>query len=273
MKIVALCFKALRASAVAPALWVLVLFSSPVWPASVAQQYQQLGTGTNSLVVAAVLHFVTDPRRGTARDELALQALIDAEQQVRQQAARLGLKEPTLESMLASLEGLRGLSSLDTDYPPLLMGVLDQHARLGKLIDEAYRQHSVMPHAELMNRQSRRIAQLRLHAVARNARMLGAHSLLDEAVFIQLDREIEEGFMRLEGILPEAELQHLQQQHKAYRFVRMGLLQADSLRSSSALELYITRMLAWLDSRAVEVDETSEALLEQRSAGSALSYL
>lgn len=246
-----------RAASAASILGGLMLLPSAAWSASLAQQYQQLGTGVNSLVVAAVLHFVTDPRRGTGRDDLALQALTEAEQQVRQQAARLELQEPALESLLASLEVLHGLPSQDTDYPPLLMGVLDQHAHLGQLIEERYQQQSVIPTVDLLNRQSRRIAQLRLHAVTRNGRMLGAHSLLDEAVFTQLDQDIERGFVQLQGLLPETQLPPLQQQHKAYQFVRAGLLEADSLRRSAALERYITEVLSWLDEQAALTDVPS----------------
>ena len=257
MRISLLWPRAWRLATAALPLCASLLFSTAAWSGTQAQQYQQFSTQANTMAVAAVLHFVTDPRPGGTPGRTGLENLVEAEQLTRQQAARLGLSSPALDRVLDRLETLHKLSPDATDYQPLLVELLDQHNQLSQQIAETYQQHGVTPLAELLNRQSQRVALLRLNAATRNARILGSHSLLDEQQFVQLDQEITQGFSQLESALSTAESQQLQRQQQAYRFVRATLLETGTLKNSAALELYIARMLAWLDTRAVLADAES----------------
>jgi hypothetical protein len=176
---------------------------------------------------------------------------------VRQQAAGLGLTSSALDVMLANLETLSTLSPDETNYQLLLVEILDQHGHLSGQLSSVYQQLAVTPLAEQLNRQSRRVALLRLHALTRNARILGHHSLNSDAVFAGLDREIEQGFVQLEEMLPESLLSGLRRHQQAYQFVRATLLDTNTPRVSAALERYVSNMLDWLDATAVEAEGKS----------------
>ncbi|MNE76765.1 hypothetical protein D3C80_1730220 [compost metagenome] len=115
-----------------------------------------------------------------------------------------------------------------------------------------YQAQSVSPLVQAMNQQSQRIAAIRLHALARNARVLGRHTIALEHTFTQLDSEIEQGFAGLASALPETE--QLVRQQQIYRFVRMKLLTPDALRNSAAAEHYINRLVSWFDEHAAKAD-------------------
>ena len=86
--------------------------------------------------------------------------------------------------------------------------------------------------------------------------MLGRHSLIEDALFSQLDQDNERGFESLAAALSadDSAAAALLRQRQAYRFVRLKLLAPDTLKNFAALERYIQSMLSWLDGQAVLLD-------------------
>lgn len=241
---------------------------TPVSAVPMTQQYQQLLTSANSLAAMSLLYFDLDPRPGGAALKVEQQALQQAAQQLQHQAEQLGLMGAGVQGMLGHLDSLQRLAPRDTaGYPTPLVGMLDEYQRLQQQVLALQQQREIPVAAVSMNQQSQRIAQLRLHALARNARLLEHHSLISDSTFIQLDEEIEAGFVLAAGLLPAASAPQLSRQLQAYRFVRPKLLEPDTLRHSSAVERYINPLLQWLDQQAVVAEQGSVDALKVSRGG------
>ena len=234
-----------------------LLIVSPLGCATtLAQQYQQLLSQANLLSAMALLHFDPDPRPRGFYEEQGLEALNEASLRLKAQAISIGLSGPSLDGIVESLNALQRLppQQVVSYAPTLLVQLLDHHERFNERVTMLYQAQSVSPLVQAMNQQSQRIAAIRLHALARNARVLGRHTIALENTFTQLDSEIEQGFAGLASALPKPETAQLQRQQKVYRFVRMKLLTPDALRNSAAAEHYINRLISWFDEHAAKAD-------------------
>ncbi len=229
-----------------------LLFAASAGAADTAQQYQQMRSQANRYAAMSLLSFDTDPRPGGSPEQDELQALHEAGAHLREQASRLGLEDPALPGMQGSVEALQRLPVQQAvDYAPLLIAMLDQREQLDAHLDRIYQAQDVAPLARDMNRQSQRIGALRLSALARNARVLGRHTLSQsEERFARLDHEVEQGFDSLLASLPEAQRPPLLRQRKIYRFVRRHLLSPDTLRNSVGAQRYLDELIDWFDEQA-----------------------
>lgn len=229
------------------------------WAAFSAQDQQQLRSQANLLAIDALIYYDTDPRAATRPDESTLEALGETRRKLKEVAVRLALPASLagpLAGMDASLDELAGLSREQaSSYAPLLIALLDHRAQLTRLMDTANTGQPVSPLAQALNRQSRRISEILLHALARNAVVLSQHSMAYYATGLSpQDQAIERGFEELEALLPIAEAKQLQRQRLAYRFVGPKLLQPDTLQKAAAAERYIIGIITWLDQQAMRAE-------------------
>ena len=232
---------------------------SCAWAAFSSQDRQQLHSQANLLAIDALTYFDTDPRAATLPDSSLLEALSEARRKLKAVAAKPSLPASLaapLVSMNASLEQLLGLSREQASgYAPLLISLLDHRAQLAWQMDIAYTEQPVSQVAGALNRQSRRISEILLQALARNALVLREHSMAyNESGLGPQDQAIEQGFDELKALLPASAAEQLQRQHLAYRFVRPKLLQHDALQKAAAARRYIAGIVTWLDRQAMQVE-------------------
>ncbi|WP_137817667.1 hypothetical protein [Pseudomonas sp. 2FG] len=229
------------------------------WASSSAQDQQQLHSQTTLLAIDALTYYDTDPRAATPPDESILEALSETRRKLKEVAVKLSLPASLaapLAGMGASLDELGGLSREQaSSYAPLLITLLDNRAQLNRQMDTTYTGQSVSQLARALNRQSLRISEILLHALARNAVVLNQHSMAYHQTGLSAqDQAIEQGFDELKELLPTSEAEQLQHQRLAYRFVRPKLLQPDTLQKAAAAERYITGIVTWLDQQAMRAD-------------------
>lgn len=227
--------------------------------ASSAQDQQRLHSQASLLAIEALSYFDTDPRAATLPDENLLEAMSESRRKLRDAAVKSTLPASLaapLAGMDASLDQLLGLPRDQASrYAPLLINLLDHRAQLARQMDSAAAGQPASSLALALNRQSRRIGEILLLALARNAVVLNQHSLAHHQTGLgPQDQAIEQGFDRLEELLPTSEAEQLQHQRLAYRFVRPKLLQPDTLQKAAAARRYITGIVTWLDQQAMWVD-------------------
>lgn len=235
---------------------VLLATVTSSWATTSFQDQQQLRSQADQLAIEALLHYDTDPRAGTRPDASTLETLGETRRKLKEMALRLSESEEiagALEGMDASLEELSGLSREQAgSYASALITLLDQRAELNRLLDIAATGQPVSQLEQALNRQSRLLSEILLHALARNAAVLGQHSTaFYEAGLSPQDQAIELGFDELKTLLPGTEEKQLQRQHLAYRFVAPSLLIADTLQRAGAAERYISGIVTWLDQQAI----------------------
>lgn len=224
-----------------------------------AQDQQRLHSQASLLAIEALSYFDTDPRAATLPDASLLEAMGESRQRLRQTAVNTTLPASfaaPLAGMDASLDQLLGLSGEQSSgYAPLLINLLDQRAQLARQIDGATTAQPASPLARALNRQSRRIGEILLLALARDAVVLNQHSMAHQQTGLSpQDQAIEQGFEELKELLPPSEAGQLQHQRLAYRFVRPKLLQPDTLQEAAAARRYITGIVTWLDQQAMRAD-------------------
>jgi hypothetical protein len=227
--------------------------------ASASQDQQRLRSQASLLAIEALSYFDTDPRAATLPDASLLEAMGETRRKLREATVKLAppasLAAP-LAGMDASLDELLGLSrGQASSYAPLLISLLDNRAQLARQMDSAAPEQPVPPLALALNRQSRRISEILLHALARNAVVLNQHSMAYHQTGLNpQDQAIEQGFEQLKELLPASEAEQLQQQRLAYRFVRPKLLQPDALQKAAAARRYIVGIVTWLDQQALRAE-------------------
>ncbi|VXC51467.1 conserved exported hypothetical protein [Pseudomonas sp. 8Z] len=199
------------------------------------------------LTANALVYYNPDPQ--AQPDERHLARMQQAGTSMREQLAVQPWPEPLRQAVDELLARQAQLASVPRQqaprYPQLLVGLLDARLKL-----EAQLRQQV-PAAEqsqqVQQRLSQAIGELLINAMARHARVLGAHSLnLDQDGFNALDRQIETDFTVLVDLLP-AQAEVLHKQHRVYRFARQRLLEAASGQADGSLERYIGGVLLSLD--------------------------
>ncbi len=224
-----------------------------------AQDQQRLHSQASLLAIEALSYFDTDPRAATLPDASLLEAVGESRRKLREAAVKSTLPASLaapLAGMDASLGELLGLPRDQASrYAPLLISLLDQRAQLTRQIDGPATGQPASPLALALNRQSRRIGEILLLALARDAVVLNQHSMAHQQTGLSpQDQAIEQGFEQLEELLPTGEAEQLQQQRLAYRFVRPKLLQPGALQKTAAARRYITGLVTWLDQQAMLAD-------------------
>lgn len=239
--------------------FVLLVCASCTWAASAAQERQRVYSQANLLAIGAVTYYDTDPRAATLPDASLLETLRESRLALKQLAVTLPLPASVatpLAGMDASLDQLSRLSREQAPgYAPLLITLLGNRAQLSQQMDAAFTEQPASPLAGALNRQSRHISEILLHALARNAVVLREHSTAYyESGLGPQDQAIEQGFDDLKALVPTSAAEQLQHQRLAYRFVRSWLLQPDTLQKVAASQRYIIGIVAWLDQQAIQAD-------------------
>lgn len=224
-----------------------------------AQDRQHLHSQVSLLAIEALSYFDTDPRAATLPDASLLEAVGESRRKLRDAAVKSTLPASLaapLAGMDASLGELLGLPRDQASrYAPLLISLLDQRAEVTRQIDDPATGQPASPLARALNRQSRRIGEILLLALARDAVVLNQHSMAHQQTGLSpQDQAIEQGFEQLEELLPTSEAEQLQQPRLAYRFVRPKLLQPGALQKTAAARRYITGLVTWLDQQAMLAD-------------------
>lgn len=229
------------------------------WAAVSAQDQQRLYSQASLLAMDALIYYDTDPRAATLPDASLLQELSETRQTLETTSAAhalpAGLAVP-LAGMGADLNALQRLPRDQASrYAPLLISLLDNREQLIRQIDATPTTPPASPLAQALNRQSQRIGEIYLHALARNAVVLREHSMAHHQTGLQpQDQAIEQGFEQLKGLLPASAAAQLRRQRLAYRFVRPKLLQPDALQKSASAKRYIAGIVAWLDRQALRAE-------------------
>lgn len=238
---------------------VLLAAASVCWASSSTQDRQGLLSQANLLAIHALIYYDADPRAAIPPDAGLQKALSDSRRMLKAQAVNLSLPAGVaapLAGMDASLNELGGLGREEAaSYAPLLISLLDGRAQLSRQMDAAFAEQPVSQLARSLNRQSRRIGEILLHALARNAVVLREYSMAyDKTGLGPQDKAIEQGFEELRALMPASAAGQLQQQRLAYRFVRPWLLQLDTVQKVAAAERYISAVVAWLDQQAIQAE-------------------
>jgi hypothetical protein len=240
---------------------VFALFAcaSCTWAASATQERQRLYSQANLLAIGAVTYYDTDPRAATLPDASLLETLSESRLALKRLAVTLPLPASVatpLAGMDASLSQLGRLSREQaTGYAPLLISLLGNRAQFSQQMDAAFTEQPASPLAAALNRQSRRISEILLHALAGNAVVLREHSTAHyESGLGPQDQAIEQGFDELKALLPATAAKQFRQQRLAYRFVRPWLLRSDTLQKVASAQRYIIAIVAWLDQQAIQAE-------------------
>ncbi len=239
--------------------FVLFACASCTWAASATQEQQRLYSQANLLAISALTYYDTDPRAATLPDASLLETLSESRLALKHLAVTLPLAANVaapLSGMDASLDQLGRLSrEQTTGYAPLLITLLDNRAQLSRQMDASFTEQPASQLSLALNRQSRRISEILLNALARNAVVLMEHSTAHyESGLGPQDQAIEQGFDELKALLPTSAAKQLRQQWLAYRFVRPWLLKSDTLQKVAAAQRYIIGIVAWLDQQAIRAD-------------------
>ena len=162
------------------------------------------------LAIEALSYFDTDPRAATLPDASLLEAVGESRRKLRDAAVESTLPASLaapLAGMDASLGELLGLPRDQASrYAPLLISLLDQRAEVTRQIDDPATGQPASPLARALNRQSRRIGEILLLALARDAVVLNQHSMAHQQTGLSpQDQAIEQGFEQLEELLPTSE--------------------------------------------------------------------
>lgn len=241
---------------------VLFVHTACAWAGLSAQDQQRLHSQASLLAMDALIYYDTDPRAATLPDASLLHELSETRRRF-ETASAAGSLPAGLAAPLAGMDAdLNALQRLPRDqasrYAPLLISLLDNRERLNRQMDATPTAPAASPLAQALNRQSQRIGEIYLHALARNAVVLREHSMAHHDTGLQpLDQAIEQGFEQLKELMPPGDAAQLQHQRLTYRFVRPKLLQPDALQKSAAAKRYIAGILAWLDRQALGPIEVS----------------
>lgn len=209
-----------------------------------------LRTQTVLLTANALVYFDADPR--VHPDERHLLRMQQAGQGLRRQldarAWPASLRQAA-DTLLVRQDALVAVPREQAPrYPQLLVALLDARLQL----DEQLQPHEQQANAQrqVLLDLNQAIGELLISALARNARVLGDHSLkLDQNGFLALDRQVEAGFAKALQQLP-TQAQVLHKQHLTYRFVRKLLLDVTASQIDGSLERYTAGVLVNLDALA-----------------------
>lgn len=229
------------------------------WAAISAQDQQRLYSQASLLAMDALIYYDTDPRAAMLPDESLLQELSETRQTLETTTAAHALPASLAAPLTDMSSDLNRLQRLPRDqasrYAPLLISLLDNREQLIRQIGATPTAPPASLLAQALNRQSQRIGEIYLHALARNAVVLREHSMAHHQTGLQpQDQAIEQGFEQLKELLPPGDVAQLQRQRLAYRFVRPKLLQPDALQKSAAAKRYIAGIVAWLDRQALRAE-------------------
>ncbi len=238
---------------------VLLLHAACSWAAVSAQEQQRLHSQASLLAMDALIYYDTDPRAAALPDASLQQELRETRRMLEAASAERALPADLGAALAGMGADLNALQRLPRDqashYAPLLISLLDHREQLIRQMDAMPVAPPASPLAQALNRQSQRIGEIFLHALARDAVVLREHSMAHHQTGLHpQDRDIEQGFDRLSELLPPGASAQLQRQRLAYRFVRPKLLQPDALQKSAAAKRYIVAIVAWLDRQARQAE-------------------